>query len=136
MAFDPSEIPYPPKVWSYTLPGGWHVWAGRTSQDNDRLSLKVARNEDWWFHVKGSPGSHVVLFVRDGFEPPRAIIETAAAVAAWHSKQRNGGRVAVNATRARHVSKPRGAKPGLVSIRKEVTFKVRPGLPTDADHGR
>lgn len=136
MSFDPSEIPYPPKVWAYELPGGWHIWAGRTSQDNDKLSLRVARNEDWWFHVKGSPGSHVVLFVRDGFEPPKAAIEAAASVAAWHSKQRNGGRVAVNATRARHVSKPRGAKPGLVSIRKEVTLKVRPGLPDGDDGGR
>ena len=131
MAFDPSEIPYPPKVWSYTLPGGWLL---------GRSVSQTAGSPRWpgedWGHVKGSPGSHVVLFVRDGFEPPKAIIETAAAVAAWHSKQRNGGRVAVNATRARHVSKPRGAKPGLVSIRKEVTFKVRPGLPTDADQVR
>ena len=79
--------------------------------------------------MKGSPGSHVVLFVRDGFEPPKDAVQAAAAVAAWHSKQRNGGRVAVNATRARHVSKPRGAKPGLVSIRKEVTLKVRPSVP-------
>ena len=128
MSFDPSEIQYPPTVWAYEL-DGWHVWAGRTSRDNDKLSIKTARAKDWWFHVKGSPGSHVVLFVRDGVEPPRAVIEQAAAVAAWHSKQRNGGRVAVNATRAQNVSKPRGAKPGLVSIRKEITLMVRPGVP-------
>ncbi len=128
MSFDPSEIQYPPTVWAYAL-DGWHIWAGRTSRDNDKLSIKTARAKDWWFHVKGSPGSHVVLFVRDGVEPPRAVIEQAAAVAAWHSKQRNGGRVAVNATRAQNVSKPRGAKPGLVSIRKEITLMVRPGVP-------
>lgn len=128
MSFDPSEIQYPPGVWEYRV-DGWHIWAGRTSKDNDKLSIKVARAKDWWFHVKGSPGSHVVLFVRDGVEPPREVIEAAAAVAAWHSKQRNGGRVAVNATRAEYVSKPRGAKPGLVSIRKERTIMVRPGVP-------
>ncbi len=129
MPFDPSELRNPPAVWSYTLDGEWLVWAGRTARDNDRLSLKVARNDDWWFHVKGMPGSHVVLFVRDGIEPSRDVVKRAAGIAAWHSKQREGGQVAVNATRARHVSKPRGAKPGLVSIRKEVTLKVRPGVP-------
>ena len=51
MAFDPSSIPRPPAVWSYTLDGGWVAWAGRTARDNDHLSLKVARNDDWWFHV-------------------------------------------------------------------------------------
>ena len=127
--FHPSEIPHPPEVWAYELPGGWHIWAGRTARDNDRLSLKVARNDDWWFHLRGMPGSHVVLFVRDGEEPDRDIIKAAAAVAAWHSKQRSGGTVAVTGTRARYVSKPRGAPPGTVSIRREVVFKVKPELP-------
>lgn len=129
MPFDPAEIQHPPAVWQYLLDGEWHVWAGRTARDNDRLSLKVARNDDWWFHVKGLPGSHVVLFVRDGVEPSRDVVKRAASIAAWHSKLREGGQVAVSATRARHVSKPRGAKAGLVSIRKEVTLKVRPGVP-------
>lgn len=129
MSFDPSEIPHPPSVWAYTLPGGWHVWAGRTARDNDRLSTKVARNDDWWFHVRGTPGSHVVLFVRDGVEPDRDTVKAAAAVAAYHSRMRGGGNVAVSGTRARHVSKPRGAKAGLVTIRRESVFKVRPALP-------
>lgn len=127
--FDPSEIPRPPSVWAYVLEDGWTAWAGRTARDNDRLSIKVARNDDWWFHVRGMPGSHVVLFVRDGAEPPRSVLEAAAAIAAYHSKQREGGTVAVTGTRARHVSKPRGAKPGSVQIRKERVFKVRPAVP-------
>ncbi len=130
--FHPSSIGYPPKVTEYELPGGWHVWAGKTDRDNDKLSIKVARNQDWWFHVRGMPGSHVVLFVRDGVEPARDIVEQAAAIAAWHSKQRSGGTVAVTATRARNVSKPRGAKAGSVVIRKEVVFKVKPAVPGGA----
>jgi predicted ribosome quality control (RQC) complex YloA/Tae2 family protein len=35
----------------------------------------------------------------------------------------------VACTRAAHVTKPRGAKPGTVQIRKETILKVRPGLP-------
>ena len=135
MPFDPSEIQRPPAVWAYELPGGWHVWAGRTAEDNDRLSLKVARNDDWWFHLRGMPGSHVVLFVRDGVEPPRDVVEQAAAVAAWHSKQRDGGTVAISATRARHVKKPPGAKAGSVEIRKEVVIKVTPAVPTGTPGG-
>ncbi len=130
MAFDPSEIQRPPSVWSYTLAGEWIVWAGKTAEDNDRLSLKVARNDDWWFHLKGAPGSHVVLFVREGIEPPKEVVQAAAAIAAYHSKQRDGGTVAVTATRARHVSKPSGAKAGLVEVKKEVVFRVKPAIPS------
>jgi predicted ribosome quality control (RQC) complex YloA/Tae2 family protein len=129
MAWEPPEIRNPPAVWEYRLTDGWLVWAGRTARDNDRLSLRVARNDDWWFHVRGQPGSHVVLFVREGIEPPKERVEEAAAIAAFHSRLREGGTVAVTATRARHVSKPRGAKDGLVTIRKERVIKVRPALP-------
>ena len=121
--------PEPPRTWVYTLPGGHRVMAGKTDADNDRLSLKVAGPKDWWFHVRGMPGSHVVLQSADGREPDRKVLEQAAAVAAYHSKARKGGVVAVSGTLARYVTKPRGAKPGTVSIRKERIFKVRPALP-------
>lgn len=121
--------PSPPRLFEYRLPGGWAVVAGRTDEDNDRLSLKMAGPNDWWFHVRGQPGSHVVLRVPPGQEPDRAVLKTAAAVAAYHSKARQGGVVAVSATRARYVTKPRNAKPGTVRIRKEIVLKVRPALP-------
>ncbi len=129
MPFDPSSIQYPPKVHAYVLPGGWHVWAGRTAADNEKLSCKVARNDDWWFHLRGMPGSHVVLFVRDGIEPDNNTVKAAAAIAAYHSRMRGGGTVSVTGTRARFVSKPRGARVGTVSIRKEKKFKVKPAIP-------
>ncbi|MEM7392325.1 MAG: NFACT RNA binding domain-containing protein [Verrucomicrobiota bacterium] len=112
----------------YTLPGDWKVLAGKNDQDNDRLSLKVAKPRDYWFHVRGMSGSHVVLKVTDE-EPDRETLERAAAIAAWHSKAKSGGTVAVSCTRARFVSKPKGAKPGSVTIRKEKVIKVKPTLP-------
>ncbi len=124
----PHGIDHSPDVFEYMLPDGYLVWAGKTAADNDRLSLKVASGNDWWFHVRGMSGSHVVLFV-DGREPSRPTLESAAAIAAWHSKARDGGRVPVSATRARYITKPRGAKPGTVAIRKERVLKVRPELP-------
>jgi predicted ribosome quality control (RQC) complex YloA/Tae2 family protein len=116
-------------VWRYTLPGGYQVMAGKNDTDNDRLSLKVAGPNDWWFHVRGMPGSHVILMAVHGQQPDRSTLNRAAAIAAYHSKARCGGVVAVSGTPARYVSKPRGAKPGTVRIRRERLFKVRPALP-------
>jgi predicted ribosome quality control (RQC) complex YloA/Tae2 family protein len=102
------------------------VLAGRSAAGNEHLSLRLARPDDWWFHVRGMSGSHVVLRVPAGTEPDRRTLERAAAVAAYHSRARAGGVVAVSATRARFVSKPPGAAVGTVEIRREVVFKVRP----------
>jgi predicted ribosome quality control (RQC) complex YloA/Tae2 family protein len=118
-----------PRLLEYALPGGWTVLAGKTEADNDELSLRIAGPNDWWFHVRGMPGSHVVLRAQTDVEPDRATLERAAAIAAYHSKAREGGVVPVSCTRARYVSKPRGAKPGTVNITKEKVLKVRPGLP-------
>jgi predicted ribosome quality control (RQC) complex YloA/Tae2 family protein len=118
-----------PHVWEYKLPGGWVVLAGKTDLDNDLLSLKLAKPDDWWFHVRGMPGSHVLLRAKTGEEPSRETFELAASIAAYHSKGRTGGVTAVSCTLARYVTKPKGTKPGTVEIRKEKVFKVHPGLP-------
>ena len=125
----PSERPgpaIPSGVLEYALPDDWEVVAGKTDAANDYVSLRLARPLDRWFHVRGMPGSHVVLRVPAGREPDRATLERAAGLAAYHSKARAGGVVPVSMTEGRHVSKPRGAKPGTVEIRKESVLKVRP----------
>lgn len=124
-----NENPNQPRVWEYRLPGDWVVLAGKTNRDNDLLSLKIARPNDWWFHIRGMSGSHVLLRVPGDVEPDRDTLKQAAAIAAYHSKARNAGTVAVSCCRAKYVSKPRGAKPGTVQIRKEIVLKVKPGLP-------
>jgi predicted ribosome quality control (RQC) complex YloA/Tae2 family protein len=111
---------------TYTLPGGWQVLVGRTDADNDALSFRVAKPDDWWFHVRGMPGSHVILQGLPGTDPDRQALQRAAAIAAYHSKARTAGVVAVSGTRVRDISKPRGAKAGTVQIRNEKVFKVRP----------
>ena len=118
----------PIKVYEYHLPGSWVVLAGKTDADNDRLSLDLAKPSDWWFHVRGMPGSHVILRMKPDEGPDRETLRRAAAIAAYHSKARAGGIVAVSGTQARYVTKPRGAKPGTVQIRKETVFRVRPAL--------
>ena len=114
------------RVITYTLSDGWTVLVGRTDADNDYLSFRVARPEDWWFHVRGMPGSHVILQGPPGADADRQTLTRAAAIAAYHSKARNAGVVAVSGTRAREVTKPRGAPAGTVQIRHERVFKVHP----------
>ena len=117
------------RFFEYTLPGGWTVLAGKTDADNECLSLKVARPDDYWFHAHSVPGSHVVLQGAPGAKPDRATLKLAAAIAAYHSKARAGGVVPVTYTQARNVSKPGRAPLGTVQVRKEETLKVRPRLP-------
>ena len=126
---DKDKINRKPDVFEYELPGGYQVLAGKTDADNDFLSIKFAAPNDYWLHVRGMPGSHVILRVGDGDEPSRDIIKQAASVAAYHSKARTGGVVPVSSTRAKHVTKVRGDKPGTVHIKKETVLKVRPAVP-------
>ena len=129
MASSDALLPHnPPQVFEYVLPGEWVVLAGKTDADNDRLSLKEAHPNDWWFHVRGMPGSHVILRAKEDDEPDKETLKKAAAIAAYHSKARNGGVVAVSCTRAKFVSKPKGAKPGTVTIKKETVLQVRPAI--------
>jgi len=130
----------PPVVsfWKYDLGGGWEAWAGKTAEDNDLLSLRVAAPEDFWFHICGMPGSHVLLKAvsDDVCEPTRELREKAAAVAAYHSKARNAGHVSVSCTRAKFVGKPKGAHAGLVEIRQETNLKVKPSIPGPPADGK
>jgi predicted ribosome quality control (RQC) complex YloA/Tae2 family protein len=116
----------PAGIVEYRLPGDWQVLAGRTDAANEYLSLELVGQRDLWFHIRGMPGGHVVLRVPEGRKPDRATEELAASIAAFHSKARSAGTVAVSCTEGRNVSKPAGAKPGTVSISKERVLKVRP----------
>ncbi len=125
-----------PQCWVYDAGDGWKIFAGKTDEDNDLLSLRFARPNEHWFHVNGMPGSHVILRAPDGVQDAKAdkaLIEKAAAVAAWHSKARNGGRCSVSTTLAANVSKERGAKSGLVTVSNVKNIKVKPALPETAD---
>ena len=123
----------PRRLIEYELPGGWRVLVGRTAGDNDYLSLKVAQPRDWWFHVRGMSGSHVILLARTNTEAERDTLKQAAAIAAYHSKARSGGIVAVSCTRAQYVTRARNANPGTVQIRKETVLKVRPAVPDQVE---
>jgi predicted ribosome quality control (RQC) complex YloA/Tae2 family protein len=107
---------------------GYHVLVGRSARDNDELTFRVARPRDLWLHAAGHAGSHVVIRAPEsGADIPRAVIERAAAYAAWHSKARNArGKVEVHVCRAADIRKPRGAPAGTVELRRWDVVRVYP----------
>ncbi len=117
------------KIKKYQSSAGIEIWVGQDDYSNDQLSIKTAHANDVWFHVSGMPGSHVLLRCgEEGFTADKESIREAAALSAWFSKMRKGGLVAVHYCLAKYVKKPRGAKPGTVTISKEKKIKVRPEL--------
>lgn len=106
---------------------GFEVLVGRGARENERLSLRVARQTDLWLHAAGHSGSHVVVRSLDGLtdQVPTVVVEFAAGCAVWFSKARGaGGKVNVHVCRAKDVSKARGAPPGQVTIRNHETVRV------------
>mmetsp|Transcript_38294 Transcript_38294/g.104275 ORF Transcript_38294/g.104275 Transcript_38294/m.104275 type:complete len:165 (+) Transcript_38294:129-623(+) len=116
----------------YKSADGIEIFVGRGARDNDELSISSAREcpREWWMHAAGCPGSHVVIKCDDD-EPPRPTVLDAAALAAKYSKAA-GNRVSVSLTRCRNVSKPRGAKPGLVNINGDVAT-IKLDMKSEAD---
>lgn len=112
---------------------GYEVLVGKGSRENDELTFDVAEGHDVWLHVGGeSPGSHVVVRNPTQAELPRAVLEGAAAIAAWYSKARGSPNVKVDWCRRSDVTKPRGAPDGMVELKRCKTVKVKPGLPPGA----
>lgn len=117
----------------FVSPDGMIVLVGRTAEDNDVLSLKLGAPRDFWLHVAGESGSHVVIRNPDGIDrPPRETVRFAAGLAAGYSKARHGGQVAVHLATCADVSKPRGLPPGKVQLRRFSTVKAAPLRPDDA----
>ena len=118
----------------YITSDGWTILVGRSDAENDVLTGRLAAQDDLWFHAQGCAGSHVILR-REGRKgaPGKAAIEEAAGLAAFWSKARHSGSVAVNYTQVRHVSKPKGSKPGLAAFRSEKTVFVEPKLIAQAE---
>jgi predicted ribosome quality control (RQC) complex YloA/Tae2 family protein len=126
----PGAAAGPPPFRIFTVDGGFEVWAGKNSANNDLLTLRHSRPNDLWFHVRGGGGAHVVLKVGSGKgEPGKKAREQAAGIAAWYSKMKNAGMVPVAMTLRKYVRKPKGAPAGTVTIEREDVVFVRPGLP-------
>jgi predicted ribosome quality control (RQC) complex YloA/Tae2 family protein len=114
----------------FKLGNGFEVWVGKNSDANDLLTLKYSKQNDLWFHIKGTSGSHTILKIPEDLKLiPKNYISLAASIAAYYSKSKNAARVSVTYTQVKNVKKFRGAKSGSVIIKNEKVIKVEPKLP-------
>ncbi len=108
-------------------PSGLRIFWGRNNRSNDYLSARMTDRDDLWFHAHNMPGCHLVL-KRDGlkgdFSPED--IDFAARIAAGYSRGKNAARVEVIVSEGQHISRPKGARPGLVTLGKYRTLLVEP----------
>lgn len=93
--------------------GGYRVLCGKNNLQNDYITTVVAEKNDYWFHVKNMPGSHVVMFCNDE-EPDALDFTESAMIAAYYSSGKKIPNVAVDYTKIRNIKKPSGSKPGFV----------------------
>ena len=111
----------------FTSKSGLKILVGRNNVQNDKLTLKTARNYDLWFHTKDIPGSHTII-VSQGETPDDETILYAAQLAAYHSRAKESSKVPVDYTLIKYVSKAVGAKPGMVIYKNQKTLFVKPAL--------
>ncbi len=104
---------------------GFRILVGRNNRQNDKLTLKTASKNDMWLHTKDIHGSHTII-MGEGKEISDTAIYEAACLAAYHSKAQNSSSVPVDYTLVRYVSKPNGAKPGMVIYVNNKTLFVTP----------
>ena len=101
------------KPFHYISSDGYHMYVGKNNFQNEELTFKFATGNDWWFHAKGCPGSHVIVKT-NGDELPDRTFEEAGKLAAYYSKNRGAEKVEIDYIEKKHVKKPKGGKPGFV----------------------
>ena len=98
----------------YISTDGYDIYVGKNNYQNEELTFKVATGNDWWFHAKGIPGSHVILKSNNEEELPDRVYEEAAALAAFYSKAKDSEKVEVDYIQKKNIKKVAGAAPGFV----------------------
>ncbi len=111
----------------YVSNDGFHMYVGKNNYQNDELTFKFAAGNDWWFHAKGIPGSHVIVKT-NGAPLPDATFEEAARLAAHYSKGREQEKVEVDYVEKKNVKKPNGSKPGFVVYYTNYSMMIDPDI--------
>ena len=110
----------------YVSSDGYDIYVGKNNFQNEDLTFKTAVGNDWWFHAKGCPGSHVIVKT-NGEELPDRTFEEAARLAAYYSKNRGAEKAEVDYVERKFVKKVSGARPGFVIYHTNYSMLV----PTD-----
>ncbi len=103
------------------------MYVGKNNYQNEELTFQTATGNDWWFHAKGIPGSHVIV-KSEGKELPDRVFEEAAALAAYYSKGRDASKVEIDYIEKKHVKKTPGGAPGFVIYHTNYSMMVEPSV--------
>ncbi len=119
----------------YLIDKKYHVFVGKDSVNNDLLTTRFAKQNDFWFHARSVSGSHVVLRTENTKDViPKTILKKVASLAAYHSKAKTAGVVPVSYTLKKYVFKRKGQPAGQVSLLKEEVLLVKPEIPVDSEY--
>ena len=119
-----------PNFKHYLIEDKYHVYVGKDSRNNDELTTKFAKQNDYWFHARGVSGSHVVLRVENSKEAiPKPILKKAASLAAYHSKAKTSKLAPVSFALKKYIVTRKGMEPGKVNMLKEDVLLVEPVIP-------
>jgi predicted ribosome quality control (RQC) complex YloA/Tae2 family protein len=106
---------------------GMEILVGNKDKDNDYLTFKVASAQDFWLHVADNSGAHVVVRNENRVKRlPKKTLGEAASLAAYYSKSRQGGQVAIHYTQRQNVRKGKGAPSGRVILKEYRIVKAKP----------
>ena len=111
--FTKKKVKITSKPFHYLSSDGYHIYVGKNNLQNEELTFHFASGNDWWFHAKGIPGSHVIVKT-NGEELPDRTFEEAGKLAAYYSKNRGSEKIEIDYIEKKHVKKPKGRKPGFV----------------------
>lgn len=111
--FSKKKIKIVSKPLHYISSDGYHIYVGKNNIQNEELTFNFAASNDWWFHAKGCPGSHVIVKT-NGDELPDRTFEEAGKLAAYYSQNRGSEKVEIDYVEKKQVKKPKGGKPGFV----------------------
>lgn len=115
------------KPFHYISSDGYHIYVGKNNFQNEELTFKFAVGNDWWFHAKGMPGSHVIVKT-NGDELPDRTFEEAGRLAAYYSKGRENDKVEIDYLEKKNVKKPNGSKPGFVVYYTNYSLVASPDI--------
>ena len=115
----------------FMLASGSIVYVGKSARSNDELTFGFARPHDYFFHIRGYEGSHVILRAKVSRtqKPQKQDMMTAASIAAFYSKAKTQKNVPVSYTQRKYVKKDKKGKPGAAIMMREQVMFVDPGLP-------
>ncbi len=113
------------KIRNFISSDNFTILAGKSAKDNDILTVRVANGHDLWLHTRNRPGAHVVIRAQRGKEFPKQTLIEAAKICAYLSKARDGSLEDVTYTLKKHVTKPKGLKPGSVFVAGGKTITIQ-----------